>query len=204
MSLLVRGWAGQGTARLSVDVPAGAVARVTLRDPAALLDRVAGLAEPALWVRVGERDCGRLPAHERARAGLATLDGRLPRGAGLRVLDVLLLGRPPAGVLGVLGVGGEARLRREQEREAAARALAGRLGLGPVLETPVDELTAEQALLADLGRALLGEPRALVAAPDPALAQVVTTLLLAEASRTSLAGCVLLPWTLGRGAAADG
>lgn len=167
--LELRGWAGPGEERLEVVVEAGGYRSITVGDPAGLIARVAGFGRPWLWLRLDDHDVGRLTAAARARAGLATVTGRLPDAAELAVLDVLLLGRPLPGPFGIRGLAGEPRGDAGVQREAAARALAGRLGLGPLLDDRLGSLDPRQAAIVDLARALLGEPRAVVAvAPDDA------------------------------------
>lgn len=162
-ALSIRGWAGPGQDRLDVRVAAGECREVEVSDPDELARRAAGLARPLLWLRLGEQDVGRLTPVARARAGLATVTGLLPHAAELTVLDVLLLGRPLPGPFGIRGLTGQQRGEPSAQREAAARALAGRLGLGPMLDDPLAGLDGRQAAVVDLGRALLGEPRAVVA-----------------------------------------
>jgi hypothetical protein len=165
--LELRGWSGPGEERLQTVVEPGACQAIAVGDPAGLLQRIAGLGRPWLWVRLDDRDIGRLSAAERARAGLATVGGLLPGAAELTVLDVLLLGRPLRGPFGMRGLAGEPGGHAAEQREAAARALAGRLGLGPMLDDRLPGLDRRQAAIVDLARALLGEPRAVVAvAPE--------------------------------------
>lgn len=167
--LELRGWAGPGEERLEVVVEPGDCRSIAVGDPGGLIARVAGFGRPWLWLRLDDHDVGRLPAAARARAGLATVTGRLPDAAELTVLDVLLLGRPLPGPFGIRGLAGEPRGDAGVQREAAARALAGRLGLGPLLDDRLGGLDPRQAAIVDLARALLGEPRAVVAAaPDDA------------------------------------
>ncbi|HWH31790.1 MAG TPA: hypothetical protein VNU01_03880 [Egibacteraceae bacterium] len=187
-ALAVRGWIGPGARRLDVAVAAGDCAEAAVPDPRATLRRVAGLAAPRLWVRVGADELGRLPAVARARAGLATVDGALPAARELRVIDAVMAGRPLPGRLGFLGAFTDARAKLAQEREADARALAGVLGLGPLLEDPVAGLDRRAAAVADVARALLAEPRALVAAlpPDEEAAAWLRARLAVEARRRGL------------------
>lgn len=167
--LELRGWPGPGEERLDVVVEPGACRAITVNDPGGLLRRIAGLARPWLWVRLDARDVGRLSAAERARAGLASVGGVLPGAEELTVLDVLLLGQPLRGPFGIRGLAGEPRGDAAVQREAAARALAGRLGLGPLLDDRLRSLDRPKAAIVDLARALLGEPRAVIAvAPEDA------------------------------------
>jgi hypothetical protein len=190
-ALVVRGWAGPGEERLGVAVAAGECRELALGHPHEVLARVAGLGRPWLWVRLDDRDLGRAPAAARARAGLATVDGRLPLAEELTVLDVLLLGRPLPGPFGIRGLAGHARGEAAERREAAARALAGRFGLGPLLDVPLPRLDPRQRVIVDLARALLGEPRAVVAvAPDDAEAAAWFRQRLAD--EAAARGCAVL------------
>lgn len=184
--LVVRGWTGPGQERLAVEVAPGQVREAAVPDPPGLLRRVAGLAAPRLWVRVDERELGECGPGERARAGLATVDGRLPRAAELTVLDLVLAGRPLRGRLGFWSQPGR---DAAEEREAQARALAGRLGLGALLDDPADRLQPRAGVIVDVARALLGEPRALVAAlpADPEASDWVRARLDEEAAARHVA-----------------
>lgn len=184
----VRGWIGPGERRLSAEVSAGQCASVRVPDPDGLLQRIAGFAAPQMWVRIADSELGRLSARERAVAGLATVDATLPTTSELRVLDLLLLGRPRSGPWGFLGLGGRGRANFMAQREAEARALAGRLGLGHLLDDPASTLTAASATIVDLARALLAEPRALVAVvpQDPEVAAWLENRLSAEAVSRNL------------------
>lgn len=184
--LAVRGWVGPGQQRLAVEVPSGQVREAAVPDTAGLLRRVAGLAGPWLWVRVGGCELREAGPGERARAGLGTVDGRLPRAAELTVLDLVLAGRP---LRGRLGLWSQAGRDAAEEREAQARALAGRLGLGALLDEPASALEPRAAVIVDVARALLGEPRALVAAlpGDPEAAAWVRARMVEEAASRHVA-----------------
>jgi hypothetical protein len=104
-----------------------------------------------------------------------------------------VLGRPLPGALGFLGLGSERRRRLAEERESSARALAGRLGLAAHLDTPLSDVDDAVGLWADTARALLGEPRAVVAlAPsDEEVSRGWRSVLAAEAARRRLSVLVL-------------
>lgn len=191
--LVLRGWVGPAQERLHVQVAAGACAEVAVPDAPGLLRRVAGLAHPLLWIRLDQRELGRLDAAARARAGLATVDGRLPLSRSLTVLDLILAGRALPGRLGFLGAGTQARRDLADAREAEARALAGRLGLGPLLDQPAAALDPRAAAIVDVARALLAEPRAVVAAvpEDPEAAAWLRARLASEAGERLLAVLLL-------------
>ncbi|MBL9037937.1 MAG: LPS export ABC transporter ATP-binding protein [Archangium sp.] len=109
---------------------------------------VVGLVRPdAGTVRLGERELGHLPMHQRARAGL----GYLPQEASIfRKLTVR------QNMLAVLEL--QPALSRA-EREAAASKIIGEFSLEHVAESNGDTLSGGERRRAEIARSLLPNPR---------------------------------------------
>jgi hypothetical protein len=136
--------------------------RVAHPDPAALLAALAGLDPVAGQVTVDGVELEGLTPAARARAGLATAPGRLPPLPGLRVLDVLLLGRCLEPTTAWRAAVGSRRARAQlADAEAWARAVAGRLGIARWADRAATGLPADVVALTDLGRAVGSRPRAI-------------------------------------------
>ncbi len=178
-------------APLSVEVPAGAWTVATHPDPDAAAAVVAGTAPAGVSVALDGRLLRRRDAAGRQRAGLAVATSRLGCLPSLRVVDVVMLGldgpQPPLWQI-VLGT---RRARTVQlDDEAAARALAGRLGLASRLDAAAVGLPAATEALLDLARALASGPRALVwRRPEwlpPADAEEIAAVAAGEHARSRL------------------
>jgi ABC-type branched-subunit amino acid transport system ATPase component len=132
-------------------------------DPDTLLAGVRGDGPAGGGLIVGETVLTGATPPERWTAGLAVSGGRVPAALDGSVLELVVLGerrrRPP--LLGVAAGTGRARAALA-DGEAAARALAGRVGLARHLDRPLAGISEEVAALADLARALLAGPHALV------------------------------------------
>jgi hypothetical protein len=178
-----------------VRVPPGTVGVLAAADPAGLLAAVAGVAPGPPRVHLGGGELSSLSAVERSRSGLAVATARPPAAFEGVLLDVVLLGSPPGGnaprsLLAVAA--GTARARTDlADAEAAARALAGRLGLARWLAVPPAAAPSAAIALADLARALLGAPRALVSRRpdwlDPIERSRITVAVEQEAARLGTA-----------------
>jgi branched-chain amino acid transport system ATP-binding protein len=167
---------------LAVDVAAGDWLTVRSPAPRRLLDAVAGTRADVVDVAIDGRNIGPQPPPARVAAGLQVVTSTVPALPELRVLDVVLLGawrrRPPLWQSLLATDGARAAATGH---EAAARALAGRVGLGRWLDVPALDLPPGIAALTDLTRALLAQPVALVwrrpqwlaEGDDAALADVV-------------------------------
>jgi ABC-type branched-subunit amino acid transport system ATPase component len=143
-------------------VGAGECRRLEVDDPDALVAVLAGTraANGRAWL--DDEDVLRLSAGARRAAGLAVATGRIADLPGLRVVDVLLLGRPHVGLWrSLIGRGGDQQPPADED-EADARALAGRMGLGPWLDLPAADLPPAVRVLTDAVRALVAGPAALV------------------------------------------
>lgn len=146
-----------------VAVPAGG--RVVVRHPAPerLVRCVAGTEDGAGGLLLDGVEVAGLAPNERVAAGLGTATCRLPALPAMRVLDVVLLASPVGGPSrswrAALGLGVSADLR---DQEAAARAHAGRIGLGRWTTSRITGIPAAVEALTDLARALAGSPAALV------------------------------------------
>lgn len=178
--------------RISVRCEPGRLYQAACGDPDRALDVIAGLAPGPGRVTLGARELSGLAPHLRARAGLGTVFSRLPP-VPLTVIEVIALPWPPAVALqpwhALLGRSGEQQATADAH--AAARALAGRLGLAAWADCPAVDLPAPVSALADVARALAGDPTALIwRAPEwlgaDRLASV-RELLEAEVHRTGIA-----------------
>jgi ABC-type branched-subunit amino acid transport system ATPase component len=147
-----------------VEVAAGAHAVIAVGDPDALARCVAGVGPGHGGVRLGESVLTGASAARRWQAGLAVVLSALPEDAGPSILDVILLGDGSRGRWETLAaaLGTRRAHGRSADAEAAARALAGRIGLAPWLDTPVTAAPPHARASADLARALSGTPKALV------------------------------------------
>ena len=136
---------------------------VRAHDADELVASCAGPGAPSVSVALAGIVLDGLTPAGRAAAGLGTATGRFPAFAGLRVLDVVLLGgRAPRPSLWQT-VLGSAKVRAQlDDEEAAARALAGRLGLAEWIDHAASDLPENIVALADVTRALAGSPAALV------------------------------------------
>lgn len=199
-----------GPPAVRVRVAPGEWAVVAHPDADALIAAVAATGSGDGGVLLDGRELSGLPAHERARAGLATISGRIGDLAGVRVVEVLQLAAPGGGWRAALGV------RRARERsadtESDVRSLAGRVGLGPWLDKDVVDLPSDVQALTDLTRGLVACPRAVVwRRPewlDPSAAEEIATVLHREQQRrripvvelrTSRSGAWEEPWNASNG-----
>ncbi len=100
-------------------------------------------------IRLEGRDVTRVPAHLRARQGIARTFQVVQPFAGLTVRDNIAVG---------------AYLRHHRRKDALARAevVARRLGLEAMLERPASELTVAGRKRLELARALATEPKLLL------------------------------------------
>ncbi|MBL7495071.1 ABC transporter ATP-binding protein [Frankia sp. CNm7] len=117
-----------------------------------LFNVVAGILRPRTGsVLLGGEDITRLPAHRRARRGLARTFQRLEVFGTLSVRENLL-------------VAAESRRRWDRSTQPAfvADELCAELGLGEVAESLVDTLPTGTQRLVELGRALALRPRLLL------------------------------------------
>jgi len=161
-----------------------------------LINCVAGLYRAdAGTVRLGRRDIGALPAHLRARLGLARSFQNLQLIDGLTVLENVMLGlrRRP-------GEGGPraflrwlAGLPHDVPERARALAVLDFLGIAPLAARHPGELPYGHRKLAELARALAQDPAVMlldepVAGLNPREAQEIAQALrcLREAGRTIL------------------
>jgi len=207
--LRVQNLATAGFPPVSTDVAAGQWVTLGHADPPGLLAAIAGDAQAGVGhgrVLLAGQDLSHQPASRRARAGLATCPGRLPDLPGLRVMDVLLVARSES----LRGLSWRAALGSRQARaaladaEADARALAARLGIGDWVDAQAVGLPPQVAARADLVRALVGAPRALVwavpatgadghATARPGAAPTLADALAAEQKRLGMAVLAVEP-----------
>jgi ABC-type branched-subunit amino acid transport system ATPase component len=176
-----------------VAVPAGGHARVEVADPGAFVRRVAGVLPGPGDVALDATVLTEATAAQRWRAGLATVMSELPDDIGQTVLDVVLLGTVLPGRFRAAAVAVGTRRARAQlaDAEAAARSLSGRIGLSRWLDMPVDATPAGVRATADLARALMAGPRALVWRHPhwlrPAQIQALSEVVDSERRRLALA-----------------
>jgi ABC-type branched-subunit amino acid transport system ATPase component len=159
---------GPGLTSTRAAVGPGEWLRLAAAQPDGLIEAIAGIAPATGGVVLDGTELAGLAADARQRAGLATATCRLPDLQGLRVGDVLLLGRSPARPTArpprwwqeALGT---SRARAAQaDAEAAVRNLAGRLGLAGWVDRDAVDLPPQVAARADTLRALGSRPRAVV------------------------------------------
>ncbi len=118
-----------------------------------LFDAVCGLEPIAAGsVRLAGEELGRLPAHARARKGMARTFQRLETFTHLTVRENIRAGRE-------FSRGGHDAADAEP---VAVDALIDRLGLADVAEVRVDRLPTGRARLVEVGRALASGPRLLL------------------------------------------
>lgn len=161
--LLIDGlrWPGAAATRVAVGLGEWVVAEH--RDPEALAAVIAGTRTATGGLVLGARELAGASAVKRIAAGLLTVVGR-PEGAtpGLRVLDLVLAGPGRTGLSATV----QGLLRPERgavaDARAAARAVAGRMGLGRWLDVETGRAPQEAIALADCCRAVIAEPLAVV------------------------------------------
>lgn len=147
---------------LHVEAAAATWTNVRSRAADEFVDAVAGVGG-GVSVTVDGRALAPRDARQRRSAGLAVVSSRLPSMPGLRVVDVIELGVTGHDVpLWQSLVGTGAARHGAHDDEAAARALAGRVGLGRWLDVDAEQLPPPVAALVDLARGLVGAPRVLV------------------------------------------
>lgn len=133
-------------------------------------------------VRIGGQDATRWSAMRRARSGLARTWQTVRLAHGRTAIDnvaAAALGDPGQQILGALAKPGTAQARER------ARAALERLGIAHLADQLVDGMTLETQRLTELARALVSEPKVLLA-DEPAsglsatqrtvLADVLTTI----------------------------
>jgi ABC-type branched-subunit amino acid transport system ATPase component len=151
-----------GGGLVRVEVLRGSRVAAAVEDPRAFVRAVAGLVPHRGAIVLDDRVLTSASAAQRWRAGLATVLSELPDRVGPSLLDVVLLGSPHALASAAAVAVGTRRARSQlADAEAAARALAGRMGLSG-LDGPVAAAPADARATADLARALMASPRALV------------------------------------------
>jgi ABC-type branched-subunit amino acid transport system ATPase component len=161
VSLLLDAFEGGG-GLVRVEVPFGSRGVAAVRDPRAFVRAAAGLAPHRGAIVLDDLVLTGVSAPRRWRAGLATVLSELPDDAGPSLLDVVLLGtRHALGSTAAVAAGTRRARSQLADAEAGARALAGRMGLSG-LDGPVAAAPADARATADLARALLASPRALV------------------------------------------
>ena len=147
---------------LHVEAAPGTWTTVRSRAADAFVDAVAGVAA-GVHVSVAGQALASRNAGQRRTAGLAVVASRLPPLPGLRVVDVIELGVAGHEVPLWQSLLGTSRARHGvHDDEAAARALAGRIGLGRWLGVDAEHLPPSVAAMTDLARGLVAAPRALV------------------------------------------
>jgi ABC-type branched-subunit amino acid transport system ATPase component len=182
---------------VTVRVEPGERLVLAVGDPDGLLAAIAGHGRPQGGVVVADRVLTDAPPVRRWAAGLATASCRPPAGVAATTLDLVLLGdRPPRQPRALALAAGTRRARTAlRDAEAAARSLSGRVGLAAWLDAPPEALPPSAAALADLTRALLGRPTALVVRDpswlDDAEAAAVGAALADEAALLGTAVLVL-------------
>lgn len=159
--LRLTGLPGIGTQRSST-IARGELATLAVPDPDRFVDALAGWGGEGAGVLLDGVDLSSAGAVARWRAGLAVVTCRLPAAYEGPLLDLVLLGdRGTAGMFG-LALGTRRSRSALADAEAAARALAGRVGLARWLDAAPATVPAEVRALADLTRALLSAPGALI------------------------------------------
>jgi branched-chain amino acid transport system ATP-binding protein len=109
---------------------------------------------------LGERDITRLPAHERARLGMARsfqVTSLFPQSSVLDNLQIGALGRQPGRALQFWR-----SWRGEEQSRAAARAVARELELMAIADRPVGQLSHGQQRVVEIGMCLAAQPRLLL------------------------------------------
>jgi hypothetical protein len=146
-----------GPIRLHVD---GGAARLAVPDPEHLIAAVAGVV-PGGRVVLDRQVLGGA-SRDRWVAGLATATCALPPALEVPILELVVLGASvPGRATGQL-LGTRSSRAAVADAVAGARSLAGRIGLGGWLDRPADRAPAHVQALADVARALVGAPQALV------------------------------------------
>ena len=125
-----------------------------------LINIVAGLYRAdAGRVRLGEADVTSLPAHRRARLGLARTFQNLQLIAGLTVLENVMLGLPPRRFALLAGFGRWLAGRPHEEAERTqALAVLGFVGIAHLAERRPPELAYGHRKLCELARAIAQDP----------------------------------------------
>lgn len=197
---------------VTVEVAAGEWVTLAHPDPDALVAVIAGYSAgndaPSGRVLLAGADLGGRPADHRARAGLAVCPGRVGDLPGMRVLDVVLLTRSEGGTSLRAAFGSRRGRAARPDKEAAARALCERMGIGGWADAEAAGLPPRVAAAADLARAVAAAPRALVWAvtardadpdtvprPDEPAVSVLAAALAEEQARLGMAVLAVEPGT---------
>jgi len=194
---LVRAFGGlRAVDGVDLDVPAGEVTALIGPNGAGkstLFDCLAGGRVDAGRVELGGRDVTRLPAHRRARLGVARTFQVVSVFPTLSVLDNLRVGaenRSGASALGrMLGLPEPARGRTRDAVEGVLR----RLALTEYARTPAGELPAGVLRMVELARALAAAPSVLLLdEPASGLDDAQTARLLGELRALAADGLAIL------------
>ncbi|MBI3373388.1 MAG: branched-chain amino acid ABC transporter ATP-binding protein/permease [Betaproteobacteria bacterium] len=144
-------------------------------------------------IRLAEHDITQWPAHRRARLGLARTFQNLQLIGGLSVIENVMLGVPDRGGVVKAFVSWLCGRPFESEQRARARALLGFLGIEGFADVSPGDLSYGHRKLAELARALAGQPQLmLLDEPIAGINEEESRLIAAGIGRLREAGVTIL------------